>query len=258
MNKKKRENIKRLGTKLLTEKSVTVRTFAKFIGCCVATFPATEHGQLHYRDMERYKTVCLIKNRQNWNGKITLNVDSKTDIIWWIKNIKTEKFTKSLTQIQPKLSLFTDASKSGWGASINNTEEGVKGRFSEKEVAKSINSKELLAVLYAMLSLRDRLRNREITILTDNKTALSCLIKRGTQDKFRDIITKKIYKLAHKENIKFICTFVSGKSNFWADARSRDYRNPRVEWSLSEKTMNFIKMKGYTFDVDLMASFFKL
>ena len=61
---RKRTIIKNIGQKILNSKVITIRFLAKIIGVCVATFPASKAGQLHYRDMERFKTKMLIVNRK--------------------------------------------------------------------------------------------------------------------------------------------------------------------------------------------------
>ena len=62
----KRSSIHRMLANLLsnTEQRVSIRQLAKIIGKLVATFPATNEGQLHYRILERFKVKCLIQKQK--------------------------------------------------------------------------------------------------------------------------------------------------------------------------------------------------
>ena len=71
----------------------------------------------------------------------------------------------------------------------------------------------------------------------------------------RDVITKDIYKILFRYKIEMVATFIPGKVNKAADFQSRHFRNPIVEWSLHNSTMELIHSTGWFFDIDLFASF---
>ena len=223
----------------------------------MATFPATLHGQLHYRTLEQFKIGALRGKNMNWNAKILLNKICRHEISWWIQNIWSDKFTRSLHAKPVDVCLYTDSSKDGWGCSINNSEEGTNGKFSQQQTSLSINTKELLAILYSLQSFCDLFYGNHVLVHTDNTTALSCITKKGSRDKMRNDITCSIFQLCFQHDIHLSATFVAGSSNYFADRKSRIYRNPRVEWSLAPQTMTFIESLGthYEFDVDLFALF---
>ena len=237
-------------------KVVSIRELAKLIGLYVVTFPATIHGQLHYRRLEQFKIKALHGKNMNWNAKVTLIKCCKHDISWWIHNIWSDKFTRSLHAKPVDVCLYTDSNKDSWGCSINNSEEGTNGKFSVHLIPLSINTIELLAILYSLSSFTDRFRNCHVLVHTDNTTALSCITKKGSKDKTRNQITYEIFDLCFRNDIFLSATLVAGSRNYFADRKSCLYRNPRVEWSLAPETMNFIKSLGdnYVFDVDLFAS----
>ena len=257
LTSRKRKIIEQLSKKIYRLKAVSIRELAKLIGLYVAMFPATFHGQLHYHRLEQFKIRALYGKNMNWNAKISLNKCCKHDISWWIHNIWSDKFTRSLHEKPVDVCLYTDSSKDGWGCSINDSEEGTDGKFSENLIQFSINTKELLAILYSLLSFCDKFCSCHVLVHTDNMTALSCITKKGSRDRVRNEITYQIFDLCFKHDIHLSATFVAGCHNYFADRKSRLYRNPRVEWSLASQTMNFIKSLGddYEFDVDLFASY---
>ena len=114
----KRTAIESLSHKIHNMKVVSIRELAKLIGLYVETFPATIHGQLHYRRLEQFKIKALHGKNMNWNAKVTLNKCCKHDISWWIHNIWSDKFTRSLHANPLDVCLYTDSSKDGGGAAL--------------------------------------------------------------------------------------------------------------------------------------------
>ena len=84
---KKEKNIK-LGEGIVNRQYITIRELAQFIGNIVATFEAVLTGPLHYRDMETLKIAKLKQHEGKFDAKIKINEESKTEIKWWIENIK--------------------------------------------------------------------------------------------------------------------------------------------------------------------------
>ena len=84
----KKEKIIKLGEGIINRQYITITELVQFIGNVVATFEAVLTGPLHYRDMETLKIAKLKEYKGKFNAKITINEESKTEIKWWIKNIK--------------------------------------------------------------------------------------------------------------------------------------------------------------------------
>ena len=77
----------------------------------------------------------------------------------------------------PSLSLFTDASDSGWGASLG--DDHMSGSWSRHCSHFSVNHRELLAVLYRVQGFLPLLRHRSVSLFADNTTALAYLWNQG-------------------------------------------------------------------------------
>ena len=80
---------------------------------------------------------------------MSLSQAAKVEVQWWIQNIDTAN--NEIYHKNPSLSLTTDASKSGWGATLANIRTG--GLLSYEEALKHINVLELSAVLFGLKSL---------------------------------------------------------------------------------------------------------
>ena len=89
---------------------------------------------------------------------------------------------------------MTDSSGFGWGSSLDNLKE-ANGMFTPTQKVWSINTKELLATLFVLKSFKRELQNTNVKFFTDNTTTLSCILKRGSQQKIKDLISRKVYKV---------------------------------------------------------------
>ena len=97
LTKKKRHDIMQLISHVLEQKSktVTICLLAKIIGKIVATFPASEHSQLHYRILEHHRIKALQLSKGKWNAKTTLSPHCLTELLWWKENIFSPKMSRS-------------------------------------------------------------------------------------------------------------------------------------------------------------------
>ena len=75
------------------------------------------------------------------------------------------------------IQLFTDASKEGWGAHLD--QSSTKGLWSDQEKRLHINILELKAVSLAIRSFKDQCQNQIVLVATDNSTVVAYINKQG-------------------------------------------------------------------------------
>ena len=85
---------KAVGIKLVCESLLacsfpTIREVARVIGKIIAACPGNMYGLLHYRCLEKDKTIALKHNKGNFDKKMTLSAKAKAELKWWIDNIMT-------------------------------------------------------------------------------------------------------------------------------------------------------------------------
>ena len=131
-------------------RKVTIRHIAKIIGKIVTMFPASDHAQLHYRALDRFKVCMLILHRSKWTTKVTLSPSALKQLHWWRDNEQTDKMKRSLYLHPPELHLYVDSCNEAWGSVLEGKE--IKSVFSHEQQLLHINTKELLAVYYGILS----------------------------------------------------------------------------------------------------------
>ena len=132
-------------------------------------------GRLHMRPIQWH-----LKN--NWRVPDTME---KTIPIpkslhplleWWLEesNVLTGQ---PLQTLKHALQIYTDASKEGWGAHLN--EHMARGNWSLPESKLHINYLELKAVLLALKEFQALCSNNIVLIATDNTTVVAYINKEG-------------------------------------------------------------------------------
>ena len=81
------KNLKLFCTNILNSRTPKIRTVTSLLGKITSTFPAAKFGRLHYRDLERCKTMALCKSNSNFNARTHLTEVAKSDIRWWKENV---------------------------------------------------------------------------------------------------------------------------------------------------------------------------
>ncbi|CAK1578823.1 unnamed protein product [Parnassius mnemosyne] len=87
---------------------------------------------------------------------------------WWIQNLE-EKDT--LFRSSETIFITSDASDKGWGAQIN--EKHISGIWDICQSRWHINKKELFAVILAIRSEKDSIKNKRVVIQSDNRTVIA-------------------------------------------------------------------------------------
>ena len=77
----KKEAIKEMCSLALSMNLVTIIFVGKILGKLSSSFIAVPLGKLHYRTLERLKSKALRMNRGNYDKKVVLTADCKTDIL---------------------------------------------------------------------------------------------------------------------------------------------------------------------------------
>ena len=100
----------------------TIREVASTLGLLISNFPAAQLGPLHFRSLDMDKTEALRLNKGNFDAFMQLSELSRNDLQWWVNSARSLHNPISLPQ--PEITLYTDASKGGWGGVLNNVKIG--------------------------------------------------------------------------------------------------------------------------------------
>ena len=103
--------------KLLAKSEHSILEQSQVIGLLVASLPAVQYGQLHYRHLEIDKNIVLKLAKGNYLDTMCLSPVAKADLAWWLDNVLQSKNPISHGRID--IEITCDASKKGWGAVCN-------------------------------------------------------------------------------------------------------------------------------------------
>ena len=255
------EKINRLKStclELLTAKIVSVRAIAQVTGLIVSSFLAIRFGQLHYRNLELFKLKHL-RSCRDYDSLVVIEEDVILELRWWLDNVDTHN-GRSISNILgldgSEFDLYTDASKSGWGAALVQYGEVVlsaSGHWSAAESSEHINLLELRAVQFGLQCFEQRLSG-SIYVHCDNTSAIAYINHYGgCHNTQLNSLSRSIWLWCIGRGLDLKAVYVPGVENVLADSLSREY-NENLEWSLDSEIFHKLCEWAGTPEVDMFAS----
>ena len=237
-------------TKLKNKQSPLISDVAEVIGILVSNFPGVEYGPMHYRALERDKTLALKHHKGDYNSSMQLSPNALKELEWWIHNMSHSK--KDIVHPNPSTILQSDASKLGWGAVCK--DETIGGRWTSGEATAHINILELQAAFFALKSFVSEESNTHVQFQIDNTTAVSYVNNMGgIQSPELNMLALDIWEWAIDRSIWLSAVHIPGKENTGADKESRNFSD-RHEWTLDKEVFDTIAKSHPNLDIDLFAT----
>ncbi|XP_014217272.1 uncharacterized protein LOC106645836 [Copidosoma floridanum] len=234
---------------LSTSDKICMKDLMKLIGTIVAACPAVAYGWLFYKTLERLKQKALARFGFNKRLLITLSPPAKEELLWWqqqvlVSNNKIRSFHFDVT-------IFTDASNTGWGAVCGS--ESAHGSWSSSERKKHINWLEIKAIFLALKCFANEVHGKQILLRVDNTTALAYINKMGgARHEDLHLLAKEIWLWCISRKCWIFAEYIASKQNP-ADEGSR-LNNLDTEWQLADFAFEEICQTFGTPDIDLFAS----
>ena len=152
----------------------------------------------------------------------------------------------------PQLSVYTDASDTGWGYQASSGLQG-RGLWSPKDKKRHVNVRELM-VPHIFIRQQVHLNQMHICFHMDNVVAVQCIKRMGSSRSLPLLqASEHLFHMAASRHLTLTAVHVPGRDNVWADALSRS-ETSSVEWSLDPDAFtDLIDLYGLP-DVDLFAS----
>ena len=242
----KARKLRTLIRRILRDGVVCARRLALVTGQCIAMIWAFTPGQLQlwnlYRDLS---------TQRSWEDFISVSEALRADLHWWLSAL-TGWNGAPLCQKAVDIQLATDASNTGWGGCITNTNIECAGAWDLPTRALHINSKELLAVYLTLRSLVRHMRKKNVQVLTDNVTMCAYIYRMGGQDMFQTMVTKAIFLLCQEQGIHLTAKYFKGVLNTQADQLSRQCST--YEWILTPHVFQYLNKLWGPFTCDRFTS----
>ena len=245
--KEKSENILRECRHLLKTHQPSIRQISRVLGLLEFTRPAIWSAPLHYRHIQLVQIESLHQT-SDYNTQVNLSKKAKLDLIWWITNLPSLGGSPILP-LTADLTISSDASKIGWGASWGKFRTG--GRWYTHEPQGHINILELKAAFFALKSFAKDQINKVICLKIDNSTAVAYLNNKGGTHSHQLLqLTLEIWHWCETKRLYLLAQHVPGKNNVVADEESRKMRDHN-DWKIDSTVIRqFIKKC----QIDLFAS----
>jgi hypothetical protein len=183
---------------------------------------------------------------------VHISLEVKRALIWWRQPRNNLKDIPVGTP-HPDLTLFSDASKEGWGAHIEDSQ--ALGIWDLTLARNNINWLELEAVSRALQAFLPLIRGKKVAIMTDNTTVVGQIRNQGgTRSATLSALTSRILQWADNQHITLIPCYLPGKLNVIADQLSRSSQIIQTEWSLHPEITSAIWNLWTKPHVDLFVS----
>ena len=119
---------------------------------------------------------------------------------------------RSIISAGPDVTLTSDASKMGWGATLGL--KRAQGLWTQTETALHINVLELKTALFALRTFTRDLRSCHVHMKIDNRTAVAYIQKMGGTRSARMLpVTQEIWKFALEKEIILSAEYLPGSQN---------------------------------------------
>ena len=211
----------------LNSKQITILDLSKIVGLMVASFPGVEYGPLFYRKLDNAKTKALRDHKGNYSALIQLSDELKQDLRWWVNNIDLAYCPINYGNTQ--LTISSDASPLGWGASCHGTQTG--GNWNPLESKLHINMLELKAAFFGLRCFAQD--NLHIKLLIDNTTALAYIANMGGKLFELNNQARELWLWCKQRGIWLTVAYITSANNYEADAESRMVHD-NLEWKLNK------------------------
>lgn len=248
-----RRKLARQAKKILNHPRPQARMIASLLGLLNHASVAAPILKWRSRSIERDLNRTTIVD---WNGPIELK-ESVKDIraIADTNYLHRMNGCKLTSTWNPSITLTTDASPQGWGATLQTSSGKHQAQmiWTPEERLLTSNQKELLGITRAFFAFKHRLpKNSEILILTDNTSALSYVRGKGKLPTLIEIVRPMINS-AFRRRITIRCTHIPGKENTEADQLSRKFPRRDHDWTVSRNAYKKIIQRWGPMGFDLFA-----
>ena len=246
------QEIETLIAKIICRWGATARMWTSLLGMLGSVMRQIQLGPLHRRPIQWFLQTRWHQSNGRWDSWIALEEELIVDLLWWTKRENTRRGV-SLEPFSPEITLFTDASKQGYGATLGQLE--VKGVWNEKQRNMHSNNREMLAVLKGVTKFWREIQNKRLLICTDNTTTMATINKQGgTRSWQLTSFARTLWLMLDKLNCTAKARHIAGKLNVTADYLSRPKEVIATEWSMHPQALRPVWERWGTPNIDLFAT----
>ena len=155
---------------------ISVQQYLSLLGLLNNVSSLVKLGRLHLRPLQLYLASFGLDLRASLYDTIPLRPVFFTALMWWEH---PEKLARGVELRTPptQMTMFTDASRSGWGASI--LTHSAKGKWNHLDKQNHISVLELRAVRLGLQALHHLVTGKCIRVMSDNVATIAYIRNEG-------------------------------------------------------------------------------
>ena len=228
-------------------------------GVHVLDRPVNSHRKAGSPRQVAHETHSMTSQKQLEDPGVSRKEDSlprslHPHLQWWLKesNVLTGQ---PLHPVQHALQVFTDTSKEGWGAHLN--EFTARGIWSLPESKLHINYLEIKAVFLALREFQDLCVGKMVLVATDNSTVVAYINKEGgMRSGPLCALLWRILTWCTSKQVTLRAWHIPGRLTAVVDKLSRLGQTIQTEWSHLPQIVQRICEKWHQPQIDLFATRF--
>ena len=196
--------------------------------------PLCKRGKQHLR------AVVLEAPRFRQLNKTKTSSRLRSHLRWWSATTNLQQAVP-MSPPPPSLTIWTDASDSGWGG-VSSLNQEAWGVWSTRERTWHINWKECLAVQPVLNTLLALLppHGSSLLVRTDNTVVVALINKQGSNtSRGLNKLASKLLHTCDLHSWTIRASHIPGSHKTWADSLSRE-RPVRSEWSVSKESFQLL------------------
>ena len=206
----------------MTNLNITARDLHRLLGMLVFMASLVRRGRLRLRPVQRWAATAWCQRTGNWSHWIQVPQWVLSEVAWWSSPAVLQGLP--LVTKETEVTLFTDASSSGWGAQLGS--RSTQGQWSASQRSCHINVLEMQAVIYAVRDFLPHLRSRVVRLMCDNAVTVAYIKKEGgTRSHTLMQMTIRLLKWCDRKAITLVPVYLPGVPNIQADSLPESARH---------------------------------
>ena len=218
----------------MTNPNITARDLHRLLGMLVFMASLVRRGRLHLRPVQWWAATAWCQRTRNWSNRIQVPQWVLSEMAWW----SSPAFLQGLPLVtkETEVTLFTDASSSGWGAQLGS--RSTQGQWSASQRSWHINVLEMQAIIYAVRDFLPHLRSRVVRLMCDNAVTVAYIKNEGgTRSHTLMQLTIRLFKWCDRKAITLVPAHLPGVHNIQADSLSRVGQTLTTEWTMAMESL---------------------
>ena len=232
--------------------NITARDLHRLLGMLVFMASLVRRGRLRLRPVQWWAATAWCQRTGNWSDRIQVPQWVLSEVAWWSSPAVLQGLP--LAARETEVTLFTDASSSGWGAQLGS--HSTQGQWSASQRLCHINVLEMQAVICAVRDFLPLLRYHVVRLMCDNAVTVEYIKNEGgTRSHTLMQMTIRLLKWCDSKAITLVPVHLPGVRNIQADSLSRVGQTLTTEWTMAMESLRPVFAKWGEPQIDMFATF---